>query len=74
MLSSVSHEFRTPLNIISSSVSILQNTVQNMTKEKLSEDRDKISKYLKICNISSVLMMSYVEDILDLGRIEADTF
>jgi signal transduction histidine kinase len=63
MLSSVAHEFRNPLNAIQGNLQLIE----------LNND-PKIEKYVKISRSSCTLLNSYVEDILDLGRIEGSAF
>ena len=63
MLSSVAHEFRNPLNAIQGNLQLIE----------LNQD-PKIEKYVKISKSSWTLLNSYVEDILDLGRIEGSAF
>lgn len=63
MLSSVAHEFRNPLNAISGNLQLIE----------LFQD-PKIEKYVRVSRNSCTLLNSYVEDILDLGRIEGSAF
>jgi signal transduction histidine kinase len=86
MLASVSHEFRTPLNAFGNSLQLIKLKVDELislarlkieepkTNFKLDAIDFEISKFLKIGNISSKLLMHLVEDILDLGKFEAGTF
>lgn len=86
MLSSVSHEFRTPINAFSNSLELLKLSFEKLNimnnkliqnpKQKLEHDliTQNINKYIKIGRVSSKMLMNLVEDILDLAKIEAGTF
>lgn len=64
MLSSIAHEFRNPLNSISGNLDLIATIA----------DSSKILKFASDAKISSTMLNSYVEDILDLGRIEKGGF
>ena len=87
MFSSVSHEFRTPINAFMNSIQFLESNYHlmveklnnwangNLVKEVLPEQlKESNEKFFKICKISSSSLMWLVEDILDLAKIEAGTF
>lgn len=64
MLSSVAHEFRNPLNCINGNLEL----ISMVTKQ------DQIKKFTETAKNSCMMLNSYVEDILDLGRIEGGGF
>ena len=64
MLSSVAHEFRNPLSSVSGNLDLIQIISQN----------EKVKEFVKRAKISWKMINSYVEDILDLGRIEGGGF
>ena len=87
MFSSVSHEFRTPINAFMNSIQFLESNYQtiitklskwvdsSITQEVLTEQlKESNEKFFKIWKISSSSLMWLVEDILDLAKIEAGTF
>ena len=63
MLSSVAHEFSNPLNAIQGNLQLIE----------MNQD-PKIERYVRISRHSCTLLNSYVEDILDLGKIEGSAF
>jgi len=65
MLSSVAHEFRNPLNSVSLNLELIQALAKENTQIKGPIDNAK-----KSC----MMINSYVEDILDLSRIERGAF
>lgn len=64
MLFSVAHEFRNPLNSISGSLELIE----------LVSLKDQVKKFAKAARNSCFMLNSYVDDILDLGRIEGGGF
>ena len=83
MFSSVSHEFRTPLNAFVNSTQIVEYAFDNI-KQKLrlypeietqvEQWYAKVDKMLTISKISSKQLLNLVEDILDLARFDAGRF
>lgn len=87
MLSSVVHEFRTPINAFSNVTTLLElnlSTLRAIFKglkikdEGMLKDMDHIwkssSKYFKTCHISSTMMTKLTDDILDLSKINNGVF
>ncbi|CAI2386737.1 unnamed protein product [Moneuplotes crassus] len=88
MFASASHEFRTPLNAIINSFDIAMNsfiTVNNIFKpsynglddnkrEEVELNVQTLAKFVNIGKSSSVLLMTLIEDILSLSKMEAGTF
>ena len=63
-LSVMSHEIRTPLNAIIGFVKILKHNETDKTKQN----------YLETIDSSSFLLMSVINDILDISKIESGSF
>lgn len=62
-LANISHEIRTPLNAIVGFSQLLEDAT--------SEER---AEFIKIISNNSDLLLSLVNDVLDLSRLEADSF
>lgn len=63
-ISMVSHEYRTPLTVITSSVNLLINYLDKMTTEQ-------IDKQYKNISASVVSMTNLLDDVLMIGKTEA---
>lgn len=87
MFSSVSHEFRTPLNAFDGALSLIETNFEKLTsilsqfriKEKddivrLNQINTKTPKFFRIARASSSIIMNLTEDILDLAKLESGIF
>ena len=84
LFSSMSHEFRTPLNTVWNSISLLASKIEQMSlivKNYIHEDNkdyknvnqisEVCNKYKAMANISSKILTNSIENILDLAKVEA---
>lgn len=62
-IANISHEIRTPLNAIVGFAGLLSDSSE--------EER---TEYIQVINNNSDLLLNLVSDVLDLSRLEADTF
>ena len=88
MFASASHEFRTPLNAILNSFKFIEDMSRDIQTElqtlavfrsktaemAISEKFKMMQRFISMGTNSSILMLSLVEDILDLSKFESDTF
>jgi signal transduction histidine kinase len=86
MFTSVSHEFRTPLNSILNAWDILKESCGQMIKvigvTKLAHEHKEIfdihskiiQKFIRIGKHSSELLLALVEDVLNLSKMESNMF
>lgn len=64
-LANTSHELRTPLNGIIGSISII--------KDELCDSKEEESEFLNQANKAAMHLLSVIEDILNIAKIEAGT-
>lgn len=83
MISNVSHEFWTPLNAIILNSEFIEKKLTQIYKnvshwkpdiEVTLNEIERVQKYNRIIHVSGKLNLFYVNDILDLGRLENDAF
>lgn len=76
MFASVSHEFRNPLNAIINSYQLINNRFDSFVDSDGPKDEDLslMRKFIKMGTNSSLLLLSLIEDILDLSKMQAGTF
>ena len=70
-ISALSHEFRTPLNVILSTIQMVQLS-SNCSKE--GEYRQIKDKYLNIMKQNCLRLLKMVNNIIDINRINSDFF
>jgi len=58
------HEIKTPLNLINTSLQILENKVEN---DKL--DKEKLKKYLNVINKNNLRLQKLANNILEINKI-----
>jgi signal transduction histidine kinase len=67
----ISHELKTPLNVISSAVQLVQMYCSNGT---LDDRREVISKYLESMKLNSYRLSKLINNIVDSSKIQAGFF
>ena len=70
-ISALSHEFRTPLNVI---LSTLQVALLNTDGSMESEYKQVKSKYLRIMRQNCLRLMKMVNNLIDINRVNSDFF
>ena len=79
MFSSVSHEFRTPLNSFENSLTLLEANCAKI-KSGYKDDKHIMSlmessaKFIKIGQVSSKILLNLTEDILDFAKMQVGIF
>jgi hypothetical protein len=86
MFTSVCHKFRNPLNAIVNAWNIVHQSFKNVMgilngqalefemQEQLEIYSETVNKFIKIGKYSSTLLLSLVEDVLNLSKIESNIF
>ena len=85
MFASVSHEFRTPLNVFENSLNLIKIKLDVILEDikpylkvkiinKTKKNSNSIDKFITMGKIQSKLLMNLVEDILDLEKFDSGTF
>ena len=79
MFSSVSHEFRTPLNSFENSLTLLEANCAKAQSLYPNDTRfmsimQSSAKFIKIGQVSSKILLNLTEDILDFAKMEAGIF
>lgn len=64
-LANVSHEFKTPVNIIFSSCQLMENTIKNNEI-----DKEKMIRYLKMIKQNSYRLMRLINNLLDITKLD----
>jgi signal transduction histidine kinase len=76
MFASASHEFRTPLNAILNSFELIKLSFLGGDGGSIpsSSKNCKLAKYVKMGSTSAILLLSLIEDILNLSKFESGNF
>ena len=67
----ISHELKTPLNLIFSSLQLLEFYLYNFQSYR---DKDKINNYLNSIKNNGFRLLRLVNNLIDITRIEVDAF
>ncbi|MBK5243254.1 HAMP domain-containing sensor histidine kinase [Clostridium sp.] len=65
----VSHEFKTPLNIIMGAIQLLELYTSN---GNIIDPQLKLNKYLKTMKVNSLRLLRLINNIIDLTKIDSD--
>lgn len=63
----ISHELRTPVNLISSTIQLIKLNLKNLSKE----DENIISKYIDIMESNSMRLVRLINNLIDSTKIDA---
>jgi len=81
MFTSVSHEFRNPLNAIINASKVVEcffdkikNSPEKSYKQEIKMHADKIKKFISIGKTASELLLALVEDVLNLSKMQSNMF
>ena len=66
-LANISHELRTPVNLISSTIQLIKLNLKNLSKE----DANIISKYIDIMESNSMRLIRLINNLIDSTKIDA---
>ena len=66
----LSHELRTPINLITSTIQVIDPRVEKLDKE----DREYISKYINILNQNALRLIKLVNNLIDSTKIDSGNF
>ncbi len=66
----LSHEFKTPLNLIFSSMQLIERQTEKMTEE----NRQKMNKYIGISKQNSFRLLRLVNNLIDLTKFDSDSY
>lgn len=67
----LSHEFKTPLNLIFSTVQLLKVKLKDITN---GENEEKINQYLKILNQNGYRLLRLINNLIDITKIDTNYF
>lgn len=67
----LSHEFKTPLNLIFSTVQVLNIKLKNIAD---SEDEEKINQYIKILKQNAYRLLRLINNLIDITKIDSNYF